>query len=445
MKKTIILTTTAVSALLTANCLPFIVSRRLYGLIPLALLLLAVQNLLPLFAYVGPKSKILRACLHGVICLEAFCIALVPTVAYQLIFTVKNLTTSVALTLSSLLVATISLALIFWNGIICVYMFSVQLGVTYRLRGILLGLVPIANLVMLVNIIRTVEAEIRYEAEKLRLNETRRDKRVCATMYPILFVHGVCFRDYSFPNYWGRIPAELEKNGAKVFFGNHASASSVCSSALELAARIRYITDDLGYGKVNIIAHSKGGLDCRFAICNFGVADKVASLITVNTPHRGCLYADHLLGKIPEVVKNRVATAYNTVLKRLGDDDPDFLAAMGDLTKEGSARLDREIGDESKYQGIYRLSIGSKINEKRGAKLPFTLTHGIVRRFDGENDGLVAVDSFNWGDEYRFVESTSRRGISHLDIVDMVWENRSEFDAREFYVGLVSELKEKGL
>lgn len=38
--------------------------------------------------------------------------------------------------------------------------------------------------------------------------------------------------------------------------------------------------------KVNIIAHSKGGLDCRYLITSMGYANKVASLTTINTPHR---------------------------------------------------------------------------------------------------------------------------------------------------------------
>ena len=37
------------------------------------------------------------------------------------------------------------------------------------------------------------------------------------------------------------------------------------------------------------------------------------------------------------------------------------------------------------------------------------------------------------------------RGISHGDVIDMNRENIPGFDVREFYVGLVSELKDMGL
>ena len=67
----------------------------------------------------------------------------------------------------------------------------------------------------------------------------------------------------------------------------------------ELAERIRQIVEETGCEKVNIIAHSKGGLDSRYAISECGMGKYVASLTTINTPHRGCEFADYLLSKIP--------------------------------------------------------------------------------------------------------------------------------------------------
>lgn len=45
-------------------------------------------------------------------------------------------------------------------------------------------------------------------------------------------------------------------------------------------------------GKVNLIAHSTGGLDSREMICRLGMADRVASLTTIATPHLGTPVAD---------------------------------------------------------------------------------------------------------------------------------------------------------
>lgn len=90
-------------------------------------------------------------------------------------------------------------------------------------------------------------------------NRERKEQQICQTKYPILMVHGVFFRDFEHLNYWGRIPAELERNGATVYYGNHNSASAVRDSARELAVRVHQIIEETGCEKLNIIAHSKGG------------------------------------------------------------------------------------------------------------------------------------------------------------------------------------------
>lgn len=143
--------------------------------------------------------------------------------------------------------------------------------------------------------------------------------------------------------YWGRIPASLCKNGAELYYGDHQSASSVKDSAEELAVRIREIAEQTGCEKLNVIAHSKGGLDVRYAIAHCGAAPYVASLTTINTPHRGCEFADYLLEKIPRSVQEKVSAAYNGTMKKLGDASPDFMAAVRDLTAQACAGRDREL------------------------------------------------------------------------------------------------------
>ena len=184
---------------------------------------------------------------------------------------------------------------IFWNGIIKVYCTSVQLGLKYRVWGIVLGMVIPADLVMLALIYRITRRECAFETEKALLNKSRRDNQLCRTKYPLLLVHGVFFRDFRYVNYWGRIPKELQRNGATVYYGQQQSAAAVEDSGRELADRIRQILAETGCEKVNIIAHSKGGLDSRAAIAHAGCAPCVASLTTINTPHRGCIFAEYLL------------------------------------------------------------------------------------------------------------------------------------------------------
>ena len=64
---------------------------------------------------------------------------------------------------------------------------------------------------------------------------TRAESEICKTKYPILLVHGVFFRDFRYVNYWGRIPKELQRNGATVYYGQQQSAAAVEDSGRELA------------------------------------------------------------------------------------------------------------------------------------------------------------------------------------------------------------------
>ena len=250
------------------------------------------------------------------------------------------------------------------------------------------------------------------------------------------------FRDNKLFNYWGRVPRTLKLHGATIYYGNHQSALTVKESARELAARIKLIVERSECEKVNIIAHSKGGLDCRYAISEFGMAPYIASLTTVNTPHRGCLFAEKLLGSVPDKIKNDVATAYNVTLRALGDETPDFLAAVGDLTAESCKERNEML---SFPEGIYAQSVGSVMSHPRKGQFPLNLSYRYVKNFDGENDGLVGEASFSWGEKYTLLRTDGKRGISHGDMIDLNRENIKDFDVRAFYTELVSDLRERGL
>lgn len=331
---------------------------------------------------------------------------------------------------------------IFWIGMISVYLTSQQLGIRWRVLGLICGWIPIAHLVMLHIIIRTVRREVKFEKLRAKRNAARADAQICKTKYPILMVHGVFFRDFEHLNYWGRIPAELMENGAKIYYGNHNSAAAVRDSAKELETRIRQIVEETGCEKVNVIAHSKGGLDTRAAIALTSARDYIAALTTINTPHRGCEFADYLLENIPEAQQKAIEKAYNAGAEKLGDTNPDFMAAVHDLTSTNCAEFNEEAKDAP---GIYYQSFGSKLNRPSSGRFPLNLSYLLVKRFDGPNDGLVGEKSFAWGEDYQFLTVKGKRGISHGDVIDLNREDIPGFDVREFYVQLVSKLKERGL
>ena len=423
--------------ILTANGFLFI--RRypvsLWVLVPLLLLA---------HIFVGRvKTKHLRlkVCCHGGVMLCLFVTAAAVSLLWQGVLAICMIPQNWLSWLWSALFCIGMLALVFWNGMGSVYLCSWQLGLRHRLKGALCGMIPVANLVMLRRIIRVVLDEVEVETARERQNDSRREKALCRTKYPLLLVHGVFFRDAKYMNYWGRIPRDLEENGATVYYGQQPSAASVAECAAALAARIQEIVAETGCEKVNLIAHSKGGLDCRCALATLGAAPYVASLTTVNTPHRGCLFADHLLDMVPDGVKERIAKVYNATLRRFGE-QADFMAAVGDLTAAVCESRDREWAPP---EGVFCQSIGSRLQGAGSGQFPLNMSYHLVRHFSGDNDGLVSESSFAFGERYRLLSVEGERGISHGDMIDLNRENIPGFDVREFYVELVHDLKERGL
>ncbi|MBQ3964389.1 MAG: triacylglycerol lipase, partial [Firmicutes bacterium] len=182
-------------------------------------------------------------------------------------------------------------------------------------------------------------------------------------------------------------------------------------------------------------------LDSRAAITHCGMAPYVASLTTINTPHRGCIFAEYLLEHIPEKVRDQIAETYNKAAQVLGDKEPDFLAAVNDLTASACAAFNEKTPDA---EGVLYESVMSYAKKASGSRFPLNMTHELVKHFDGRNDGLVAVEAARWGSAFTLLEPPENRGISHGDMIDLNRENIDGFDVREFYVGLVASLKERG-
>ncbi len=429
---------------LTANAIMIIRQFLSYNSVVLSA---AYAVLIPLFIYFNlrPAFGKLPAAKHQRIknaaaLLEAFLISVTGSLVILIVSLCISAEAIFCITNS--IFAMLFLSCVFWNGILRLYYACSQLGIKWRVIGVICGWIPILNIIVLMKMISIAKREYMFESKKELLNSGRQGSMICRTRYPLLLVHGVFFRDFEHFNYWGRIPKELERNGAVIFYGDQQSALSVADSARELADRIERLVSEKGCGKVNIIAHSKGGLDSRWAISKLGCDKYVASLTTVNTPHRGCKFADYLLSKAGEGLRAKVSGAYNSAARRLGDTEPDFIAAVTDLTASACEKINSDCPD---MEGVIYKSIGSRSVTASAGRFPLNLSYLLVNHFDGPNDGLVSVDSMVWGENFTEYKPTGSRGISHGDMIDLNRENIDGFDVRETYVQLVSELAQKGL
>lgn len=338
------------------------------------------------------------------------------------------------------IVAFFVLLLHYLNGFWRTAIFSSQLGISLRVLMFFFWWLPPVNIILFCKWCAVVRRELIYEKHSYLLNQARAENTICRTRYPVVMVHGIFFRDWQYFNYWGRIPQALKRNGATVFYGKQQSSLSVSASAAELKEEIRRILAETGAEKVNIIAHSKGGLDARYAISLLGMEDWTASLTTVNTPHRGCQFVDVLLAKLPKWLICFVSARYNALFRRLGDACPDFLAGVYDLTAASCAVFNHKVQDSPK---VYYQSVMSKMKTVKSAGFPLNIGYMLVKKYEGENDGLVSVSSAVRGN-FAGLLTAGKKGISHGDMIDLTHKNIKGFDVSEFYVQLLAGLKEKG-
>ena len=144
----------------------------------------------------GTKRLGIRLCNHGTLLLALFAFSLIPSLAWHVLLAFRLLPEAYLDLVFSLLYCILLSALIFWNGIICVYCTSVQMGIKWRVIGALCGMIPVLNLIVLAKIIHITSAEVEFEIEKEMVSSDPALSEICKTKYPIVLVHGVFFRDF---------------------------------------------------------------------------------------------------------------------------------------------------------------------------------------------------------------------------------------------------------
>lgn len=315
-----------------------------------------------------------------------------------------------------------------------------RLGIFKRLL-IILGLgVPLVNLFLLRYLSKTAQAEMDLEICRFENRKERDGKMICATRYPLVLLHGIGFRDLQYFNYWGRIPKELARNGAQVYYGHQEAWGTIENNAAAIKATIEKILEETHSGKVNIIAHSKGGLDARYLISGLNMEEHIASLTTMSTPHHGSELLN-ILNKLPDGIYHLIASAIDANYKKLGDHAPDCYHASKQLAAGFCQEFNKKYPDSPK---VYYQSYASCVKTVLGDSLLSIPNLLMIFAGASKNDGLVTIESAKWGTFKKTFVSTGRRGISHGDMIDLKREDYKGFDVIEAYVEIVKELKEMG-
>lgn len=268
-----------------------------------------------------------------------------------------------------------------------------------------------------------------------------------STKYPILMIHGVGFRDLKWPLYWGRIATALASTGAVLFYGQQDCWARIEDNAKTIKARIPQILDETNSDKINIIAHSKGGLEARMVASSLGMGEYIASITTIGTPHRGSKTVDKLL-KAPDSLFNIASFAVDNWIGLIGDTKPNFYAVCKDFSTEYAETFNKENPD---VPGIFYQSFAGVMKTPL-SDINLSTANAVVKMIEGENDGLVSVESAKWGESFTLLAGRTNRGVSHYDEIDF---RRSPLslkssgdgitDICDVYTAIVNDLADRGL
>ncbi|UCG06968.1 MAG: alpha/beta fold hydrolase [Desulfobacterales bacterium] len=256
--------------------------------------------------------------------------------------------------------------------------------------------------------------------------------------HPIILAHGIARFDVGwnelfqldnqddpfldFFHYYRGIRTMLIKHGFTVYHSSVPWAERVDKRAEQLRKNVRNVLEQTGAEKVNIIAHSMGGLDARHMLFNDRnkgkIHQRLASLTTIGTPHLGTSFADKGIGEHGELIE---------ILKRLSLN----IEGVRDLTRDACSSFNdnpevKVFENELEKHTELRAYTGSASIDNVLAIL--RKPYKIIKEEEGDNDGLVSVNSALW-------EKASYKGIwkdtDHLN--ELAWWDFEQAGTEGFF------------
>lgn len=203
---------------------------------------------------------------------------------------------------------------------------------------------------------------------------------------PIVFVHGLFGYDsvrvgpWLLRHYFRGIPESLRAAGNRVLLANLSPTGGIADRARQLKLMLERQSP---HEPVHLIAHSMGGLDCRYLISHLGMASRVLTLTTLGTPHRGTAFADWAIRRLQRVAR--------------------LLFDFANLPYQGF--LDLTVAQCTEFNRLTPDAPGVRYFSVAGDSplhwlMPeWQIPARILVRSEGPNDGIVSIASATWGED----------------------------------------------
>lgn len=240
---------------------------------------------------------------------------------------------------------------------------------------------------------------------------------VQGTRFPVVLLHGAFgfeelqVKDERHAYFYG-VRERLEAKGIEVFTPEVAPVAGIRTRAKQLA---RYL-EALDRPRVDLIAHSMGGLDARYGITHLGLHERVASLVTLGTPHHGTPLANLSL---PGPIRR-------------------LLGHPGEMLRDlATRRMDLFNEDTPDHEDVFYASVVGRARRLADVHPLLVPTWQWLSATVGDNDGIVPAASQEWGELLFIVD------VDHWAQVG--WSRSEHVDPPRIYESIAEALAERGL
>lgn len=275
-------------------------------------------------------------------------------------------------------------------------------------------------------------------SSKLELNEFP-EPEVIRLKHPVLICHGYgAIASLVKPSPLYDVAMLMRSHDTLAFAPNIVPYAKIETRAARWVRLIHKIKKQTGVKKLNIVAHSMGGLDIRFALSKLNAAPHVESYTSICTPHHGTSLAELALNT-PTGIRDKIG---------------DFLDWMGDrvypTTKSNTmgsvVQLTRKYIKETfnpgvpNVHGIPYYSYSSAVGKGTGhsIKVITRYQNNYIFEEEGINDGMVSVESSKWG------EHIKTGGLSHLEQMNLRVKDDRKPLFNAFWMDVLNMLYDKG-
>ncbi|RJO74553.1 MAG: hypothetical protein C4523_00455 [Myxococcales bacterium] len=250
------------------------------------------------------------------------------------------------------------------------------------------------------------------------------------TRFPIAMLHGMAGWDsvLEIYDYFRGVKDDLIGRGYDVHVTEVAMFNNTDYRAAEIESQLLDILWNTGARKLDLVAHSQGGIDARHFISGMGHENDVALLAMLSTPNRGVILGDMILGNVTGVSQEILAGLFDFFGNLIDGSESDIRAALAQIAVKNMTEVFNPAHPDApgvlywSWAGTTCLDLDFSCQDAHGGEWVnpvFALPYRLVAAYApspefAECDGLVPVESAKWGEFFGTVNADHPDEIGQL-------------------------------